>query len=100
MKKSSSIMLLKFISLVVVLILGESMFLSAYAQSGKGTIAGKVTDEKKESLPSVNVTVKGTYYGAATNFDGEFVISGMSPGSYVVEVSLLGYKAVQFSSVK
>ena len=36
-----------------------------------GIIKGRVIDEKsKEGLPSVNITVKGTYYGAASDFDG------------------------------
>lgn len=67
----------------------------------KGIIAGKVVDKKTgEPLPSVNVAVKGTYYGAVTDFDGKFTISNINPGTYNIEVSLLGYKSVQFTGIK
>ena len=57
--------------------------------SGKGTIKGKVTDSKSgETLPSVNITIKGTYYGAVTDFDGNFTVAGISPSTYTIEVSL------------
>src|ERR1041385_2424402 len=49
----------------------------------KGTIKGKVIDAKSaEPLPSVNVTIKGTYYGAVTDFDGNFTIPNINPGKY------------------
>ncbi len=67
----------------------------------QGTLKGKITDKAtKEGLPSVNVVIKGTYYGASTDFDGNFVIQKINPGVYVVEVKLLGYKVVQFPAVK
>ncbi len=67
----------------------------------KGTIKGQVKDAKtKEGLPVVNVKVKGTYYGAVTDMDGNFVIANVSPGSYTVEFTLLGYTAVQVTDVR
>jgi outer membrane receptor protein involved in Fe transport len=70
-------------------------------KSTKGTIKGKVVDARtSEGLPSVNVTVKGTYYGAVTDFDGNFTVVGVNPGTYTVEVSLLGYKTVQYTGFK
>jgi outer membrane receptor protein involved in Fe transport len=70
-------------------------------QSAKGIVKGKVIDAKsKESLPSANVTVKGTYYGAVSDVDGNFTIQGVGPGTYTIEVSLLGYKTVQYTAVK
>src|ERR1051326_7190491 len=69
--------------------------------AGKGTIKGKVTDKRTgESLPSVNVTVKGSYYGAVTDVEGNFTIANINVGTYTIEVSLLGYKTVQYTSVK
>jgi len=66
-----------------------------------GTIKGLVRDkETKEGLPSVNIVVKGTYYGAASDLNGNFIIPRMNPGTYTVEVTLLGYKAVQITGVK
>jgi outer membrane receptor protein involved in Fe transport len=71
-----------------------------FAQS-KGTISGTVVDKLTgESLPSVNVVIKSTYYGAASDFDGKFTIPNINPGSYTIEATLLGYKTMQFTGVK
>lgn len=35
-------------------------------------ISGKVSDEKGEGLPGVNILIKGTHQGTATNIDGTF----------------------------
>jgi len=67
----------------------------------KGKIQGKVVDAKTgEGLPGANVAVKGTYYGASSTVDGEVTIDKVNPGVYVVTVTLLGYKTVQYSSLK
>ena len=69
--------------------------------SQTGELKGRVTDKTtKEGLPSVNIVVKGTYYGASTDFDGNYSIPKINPGTYVVEVKLIGYKIVQLPAVK
>ena len=74
---------------------------SAAFSQAKGSIQGKVKDAKSgESLPSVNVKVKGTYYGAATDFDGNFNITNVNPGSYTLEFTILGYTTVQRTDVQ
>lgn len=76
------------------------MFLTFFLQAivlgqNTGSIEGSVIDGKtKEPLPGANVVVKGTYYGAATGGDGHFVITGVSPGNYDLEVSMIGYKII------
>ncbi|MDZ7797323.1 MAG: carboxypeptidase-like regulatory domain-containing protein [Candidatus Marinimicrobia bacterium] len=56
-------------------------------------IRGVVTDaETDEPLAGVNVVLRGTYYGAATDVDGSYVITGMGPGTYDMVVSMIGYK--------
>ena len=39
------------------------------------SITGSVTDENSESLPGVNVIVKGTTVGTITDVDGNFKIT-------------------------
>jgi outer membrane receptor protein involved in Fe transport len=57
-----------------------------------GTIKGTVVDAKTaESLSSANVIVKGTFKGAATDLEGEFTILGLSPGSYDIQCTIIGY---------
>jgi len=56
------------------------------------TIRGTVTDaDTGEPLPGANIILKGTYYGAASDVDGTYVIPNVSSGSYDLEVSMMGY---------
>lgn len=67
----------------------------------RSTISGRVKDSRTgEGLPSVNVTIKGTYHGAATDPDGKFKIQGVGFGSYTLEFSLIGYTTVQRTDVR
>jgi len=64
----------------------------AAAQAIAGTLTGTVTDAQTgEALPSVNVTLPGTYRGAATDLEGNFRIEGIPAGAYEVRVTCLGY---------
>jgi outer membrane receptor protein involved in Fe transport len=73
-----------------------------YAQTtATGRILGKVVEAKTgEGLPGANVVVKGTYYGGTTDIDGNVRIERVNPGTYTVEVSLLGYKVFRFTNIK
>ncbi|MFH0882443.1 MAG: TonB-dependent receptor, partial [bacterium] len=67
--------------------------LSAFAGT-TGKIAGRITDASTgEPLSLVNVVVDGTTRGAATDLDGYYFIINLSPGTYTLNVSALGYKA-------
>ena len=71
------------------------------AAQDQGRITGKVVDAKTgEGLPGANVTVKGTYYGATSDIDGNVRIEKVNGGTYTLEVSLLGYKLIQFTNFK
>jgi outer membrane receptor protein involved in Fe transport len=87
---------------IAILILALTAHLSAQpVPADKGRIQGKVVDAKTgEGLPGANVTVKGTYYGAASDLDGNVRIEKVNPGTYQIEVSLLGYKLVQYTAAK
>ena len=75
-----------------------------FSQSGLGTIKGTVKDEvSKQPLPYSKVLLiqNGATKGAAnTDFDGNFQINGVSPGSYDVEVrNADGYQTSVISGV-
>lgn len=60
-------------------------------------IQGVVTDaDDKLPLIGVNVVIKGTTFGASTDFDGKYKIQNVPPGTYNVEVSYLGYEKKVF----
>lgn len=79
--------------LVALLLLGVS---SAFAQGNSGTLKGKVTDkDTKEPLPFANVVVYlngNLVTGATTDFDGEFTIKPIDPGTYEIQFSMVGYQ--------
>jgi len=67
---------------------------AAFAQTG--TVTGTVTDaETGETIPGANVALTEINRGAATNPDGEYVISSVVPGTYTLRVSFVGYSAFE-----
>jgi hypothetical protein len=66
-----------------------------------GKITGVVTDAKTgEKLISANIVIEGTTMGAATNLDGYFVILNVSPGTYRLKASLLGFTSSTLVDVR
>ena len=60
------------------------------------TITGTVTDDIGESIPGVNVTVKGTLTGVITGADGRFSINVPSADAVLV-FSFVGYATQEFA---
>ncbi|MBT4555537.1 MAG: carboxypeptidase-like regulatory domain-containing protein, partial [Candidatus Marinimicrobia bacterium] len=56
-------------------------------------MSGTVTDENGNGLGGANVTVDGTNMGAAADANGSYAINGVSPGSYSVTASFIGYSS-------
>ncbi|HTY36464.1 MAG TPA: TonB-dependent receptor [Bacteroidota bacterium] len=66
-----------------------------------GKIAGTVKDKKTgEPLIGCNVVLEGTTMGAATDLDGHYNILNVPPGTYVLNVTLVGYTPTKFKDVK
>ena len=72
----------------LLVIFGSLAFaMNAYGQE-RGSIAGTITDsDTGETIPGVNVIVRGTTFGASTDFDGEYIIRNIRPGDYTIEVA-------------
>ncbi len=67
------------------------------AQQGSRMVKGKVSDfNTGESLPGVNVSVKGTQSGTVTNIDGLFELS--FSGEPVLLFSFVGYTSQEVAS--
>jgi outer membrane receptor protein involved in Fe transport len=92
--------LVAILLLLCTLLVHSPLFAQTVQSPDRGRIQGKVVDAKTgEGLPGANVTVKGTYYGGSSDFDGNVKIERVNPGVYVLEVSLLGFKTVQFTNI-
>jgi hypothetical protein len=69
------------------------LFAELSGQSGGGTIRGKVVDATtNEPVPFASVVIWNTTTGAMTDFDGNFLFTGIKPGYVEVRVSSVGYK--------
>ncbi|WP_374948668.1 TonB-dependent receptor domain-containing protein [Mucilaginibacter sp.] len=90
MKKLLSALLLSIISLFT---------LQAFAQT-TGKIGGKVIDSKSsETLIGATVSISGTTKGVATDVEGKYLLGGIAPGKYTIEVRYIGYQAKLVSDV-
>lgn len=66
-----------------------------------GKIAGIITDENTgDPLPGATVIVEGTQLGAATDFNGRYVILQVPPGNYTLQISFVGYRKVVVDDVR
>lgn len=91
----SQLNLKKAIFTFLFVIIGVAVF----AQSGK--ISGKVSDKKTgETLIGVTVKIKGTTKGASTDANGQYVIGSLATGTYILEVSYMGYTAKDIPGIK
>jgi len=68
------------------------LFLPASMWAQTGTIRGFVYDKiSGEPIIFTNVILKGTTIGAATDVNGYYSISKITPGTYTLQVTFLGY---------
>ena len=72
------------------------LLLSVNAFTQNVSVSGFVREAANgEPLFYVNVFLKNTNYGAATNQEGYFVIPSVPPGEYEIMVSIIGYEDVK-----
>jgi len=75
----------------------------ARAQSGDGTgaIAGVVVDAAEgKPLPGANVSIEGTTTGTSTDLNGRYRLDGLSPGTYDVLFSFVGFQQKTVTGVE
>ena len=71
------------------------------AQQNEGVIKGRVYNSKtNEGVPFASVVVWGTTIGAMTDFDGNFLFTGVKPGFIELRVSSIGFKPYICSCLK
>lgn len=94
---------LNLCSMVRSLLLTFAMLLSAGAVLAQTVLQGRVTDEKGEGLIGATVKVlKGAdvVRGTITDYDGNYRVTPLDPGTYDVEISYTGYNAQRITGVK
>lgn len=76
-------------------------FVSLTFAQGTGSLVGKLTDKdyNNEPLAFANVVIKGTSTGTTSDFDGLYELAGISPGTYTIVFSFVGYETIEMPDV-
>ncbi len=79
-----------------------TLFTSLMFAGSTGKIGGKVTDANTgEPLLGANIVVMdGSGKGTATDINGEYLLLNLSPKTYKLRISMIGYKTVEISEVR
>ncbi len=64
----------------------------ALAQSGKGSLSGRVTDKANAVLQGAQVELLPRTGTVTTDELGEFTITNLAPGKYTVQISYVGFE--------
>ncbi len=77
---------------------------AAMAQIAGGTLAGDVVDQAGAPVPGATVTVTAVATGTSrttfTSADGGYVVAGLQPGRYRVQVELAGFRPLTREGVQ
>ena len=75
----------------------------SYLGHAQGALKGKIQDAKtKEAIPFANIIVEQggkQVSGATSDFDGNYTIKPISPGTYDVKATYVGYKPLMIKGV-
>jgi hypothetical protein len=92
----------QILSLAIMLVLSIAATSPAFSQAG-GTIKGTILDsETKQPIPYASAYVKygDNLISAAADFDGNFTIKPVPPGTYTLTISRIGYGEKALTGVK
>ena len=89
----------KNLLMTLAIVLATCTMTMAQAQ---GRLKGKITDENGETVPFANVIVEkggGQVAGASSDFDGNYDINPIPPGTYTLKASCIGYNAFVVNNI-
>src|SRR4030095_7766263 len=72
--------------------------IALYAQNG--SISGVVIDSADSPVPDVNVKIKGSYIGTASDINGKYILNNVPEGEYTLQISSIGFKTVEYTGIK
>jgi iron complex outermembrane receptor protein len=72
------------------------LFAFSLQAQDKGVVSGKILDAERynEPLLMASISLKGTAWSTQTNFNGNFEITDVTPGKYIMQIRFLGYEDV------
>ena len=83
---------MKKVLLILALFLVSKSFLYTQ-QEGQGVIKGRIFNSKNnEPVPFANIVIWGTNIGAVSDFEGNFIFTGVEPGFVELRASAVGFE--------
>jgi outer membrane receptor for ferrienterochelin and colicin len=77
------------------------LIIGTYAHAQTGGIRGVVFDAtNNETLVGAAVVIQGTYVGVTTDFDGQYRLEALQPGTYSLQFSFISYDPVIIDNIK
>jgi TonB-linked SusC/RagA family outer membrane protein len=67
------------------------LLLTSFIFCQKGSISGVITDDKKEGLPGVTISIEKTTKATSADIDGSYKLGDIEPGKHIVVFSMIGY---------
>lgn len=74
-------------------LMAACLLVSTLVNAQQLSLKGKIVDDTGEGLPGVNIQVKGTTTGTATNADGTYSLSAPSDATLII--SFIGFKTIE-----
>lgn len=65
----------------------------------RGTIRGRVVDTSKQTLPGASIYIEKLHAGVTSDVNGYYTFSNLTPGTYTVKVSYVGYSPVEMKII-
>src|ERR1700736_2895778 len=81
----------RFCTSLTFITMASLLWITAGAQERRGTIIGHVADASRGILQGARVQLQPTGQTTATDSQGQFTVSGLTPGKYTVNVSYVGF---------
>lgn len=72
------------------------LFLTALTYAQQGALKGAVTNKDRKPVQFANVAIKELHTGATADQQGLFNIKNVTPGTYDIKISMVGYQPVTF----
>jgi outer membrane receptor protein involved in Fe transport len=79
-----------------------TLLVSDVSEAGTfGKVVGRVTDKaNNEALVGATARLLGTSLGTVTDHDGNFVILNVTPGTYTVRITFVGFTGIDMKEVR
>ena len=61
----------------------------------QGTIRGRIVDTSKQTLPGASIYIEKLHTGVTSDVNGYYTFANLTPGTYTVKVSYVGYSPVE-----